>query len=262
MTGAIIGDIAGSRFEFNNHRSKDFEIFHKDSFFTDDTVMTIAVAFALMHHEGDLPQLTAHWMQRLGRFYPGLSYGNSFQSWIDGDIKGPYNSFGNGAAMRVSPCAWVAKSLDEAIQLSENVTAVTHNHPEGIKGAEAVTVATYMALHGANKKDIYRDMKEYYDLDFTIDEIRPKYGFDETCQGTVPVAIRAFYEADSFEDAIRTAVSVGGDSDTLAAITGSIAEAYWGVPTAMQYQALRKLDLPLRGMVLDFEHIYGNKLKG
>ena len=185
MTGAIIGDIAGSRFEFNNHRSKNFKIFHKDSFFTDDTVMTVAVAYSLMYHEGDLIPLAEHWMRKFGRLYPGRSYGNSFQSWIDEDIKGPYNSFGNGAAMRVSPCAWVAKSLEEAKQLSCDVTSITHNHPEGIKGAEAVTVATYMALHGRNKEDIYKAVSEYYDLGFTIDEIRPKYLFDETCQGTL-----------------------------------------------------------------------------
>ena len=256
MIGAIIGDIAGSRFEFDNYREKDFEIFHKDSFFTDDTVMTVAVADAIsMKSREFLPELVEGCMKIFGSKH-ACSYGGSFQAWLDGRIKGPYNSFGNGAAMRVSPCAYAAGSLEEAKELSRIVTEVTHNHPEGIIGAEAVTVAIYMALHGSRKDEIADSMWCYYDLGFTIDKIRPTYEFDETCQGTVPQAIKAFLEASDFEDAIRTAVSVGGDSDTLAAITGSIAEAYYGVPAWMQRSAWNYLTPDLKHVLRKFGERY------
>lgn len=256
MIGAIIGDIAGSRFEFNNYREKDFTIFHRDSFCTDDTILTVAVAEALL--AGKDPMLRLRVEERLkyyGKKYPS-SYGGSFQSWLDGDIKGPYNSYGNGAAMRVSPCAWAADTLEEAKKLSRIVTEVTHNHPEGIKGAEAVTVATYMARNGRTKEDIADTMWCYYDLGFTIDGIRSTYEFDESCQGTVPQAIKAFLESDSFEDAIRTAVSVGGDSDTLAAITGSIAEAYYGVPWWMRRAAMSYLTYGMYDVLRKFGDEY------
>lgn len=254
--GAIIGDIAGSRFEFNNYRKKDFIIFDKKSFFTDDTIMSIAIAKALketkINHYKELSKRTIFYMQSIGRFYPTSGYGLNFYNWIYGDAK-PYNSFGNGAAMRVSGCGFMAESIEEAKKLSKAVTEISHNHPEGIKGAEAVTVAIYMAKSGFSKEDIKIEMKKYYDFDFTIDEIRPFYKFNEICQDTVPQAIEAFFESKDFEDAIRIAISLGGDSDTIGAITGSIAEAYYSVPEEMKKKAFEYLDDRLKNIVREIE---------
>lgn len=257
MLGAIVGDIVGSRFEFDNHRSKEFDLFGEGCFATDDSIMTLAVAKALMETrrtlgpEDDfcrlLGDLTVQYMQDIGRNYPNCGYGGSFYHWVFSDDPKPYNSYGNGAAMRISPVGFIAKSMDEAVRLSEIVTAVTHNHPEGIKGAEATTVAIYLARHGASQSEIgERVSREYYPLDFNIDAIRPTYRFNETCQDTVPQAIQCFLEAESYEDAIRIAVSLGGDSDTIAAITGAISEAYFGVPEWIRQEALSYLDPRLR----------------
>jgi len=197
-------------------------------------------------------------MQEVGRNYPSCGYGGSFGLWVFSNNPKPYNSFGNGAAMRVSPVGFVAKSLDQAISLSKKVTEVTHNHPEGIKGAEATAVAIYLARNGYNINDIknYID-KHYYKMNFTLDEIRDTYKFNETCQDTVPQAIMAFLESTSFEDAIRNAISIGGDSDTLAAITGGIAEACYGIPKEIRNKALTYLDKRLLNILLDFENKYG-----
>lgn len=264
MLGAIIGDIAGSRFEFNNYRNKNFELFAKACEITDDSIMTLAVAKAIMEAGkfGCLPlekgvsnreyyrrveALTVKSMQEVGRNYPHCGYGGRFGRWVFSENPQPYNSFGNGAAMRISPAAFAARSETEARMISEVITRVTHNHPEGLKGAEAVAVAIYMARNGADKDAIRKRIHGYfYQLDFTIDEIRDTYQFNETCQDTVPQAIQAFLESTSFEDAIRTAISVGGDSDTLAAITGAIAEAYYGVPKELEEKALTYLDADLR----------------
>lgn len=264
MLGAIIGDIVGSRFEFNNHRNKDFELFTETCEVTDDSIMTLAVAKAIMEagKSGCLPlenglgnreyyrrmeALTIKYMQEIGRNYPDCGYGGRFRRWIFNDDPQPYNSYGNGAAMRISPAAFAARSEAEARTLSEVVTRITHNHPAGLKGAEAVSLAIYMARSGAGKDAIRERIKVcYYDLNFTIDEIRDTYQFNETCQETVPQAIQSFFEATSFEDDIRTAISVGGDSDTLAAITGAIAEAYYGVPKELEEKALLYLDTELR----------------
>ncbi len=266
MIGAIIGDIAGSRFEFNNHRSKEFELFTDECNVTDDSIMTIAVAKAIMetgknlkllsndsknnyYYYKLLKSMTIRYMQKIGRKYPHCGYGGMFGQWIFSDNPKPYYSFGNGAAMRISPVGFIAPTEDEARKLSETITAVTHNHKEGIKGAEATVISIYMAKHGASKEEIRQKINEdYYNLNFTIDEIRDTYEFNETCQETVPQAIVAFLESDSFEDAIRTAISVGGDSDTLAAITGSIAEAYYGVPEDIKEKALTYLDTELRSI--------------
>ena len=266
MIGAIIGDIVGSRFEFNNHRSKEFELFTDECNVTDDSIMTIAVAKAIMetgknlkllsndsknnyYYYKLLKSMTIRYMQKIGRKYPHCGYGGMFGQWIFSDNPKPYYSFGNGAAMRISPVGFIAPTEDEARKLSETITAVTHNHKEGIKGAEATVISIYMAKHGASKEEIRQKINEdYYNLNFTIDEIRDTYEFNETCQETVPQAIVAFLESDSFEDAIRTAISVGGDSDTLAAITGSIAEAYYGVPEDIKEKALTYLDTELRSI--------------
>lgn len=246
MIGAIIGDIAGSRFEFHNYRRKDFDFFSDKCFFTDDTVMTLAVAKAIKSCNGDYTNLSERAvkeMQVVGKRYPYCGYGGNFHQWIFSNNPKPYYSFGNGAAMRVSACGQYAKSLQQAKVISKKITEITHNHPEGLKGAESITVAIYLAKTGKNKQKI-KDYIErnYYRLNFTIDKIRPTYQFNETCQDTVPQALEAFFESENFEDAIRLAISVGGDSDTLAAITGSIAEAYYGVPVDFEKKALSYLD--------------------
>lgn len=265
MLGAIIGDIVGSRFEFHNHRSKDFKLFDRNCSITDDSIMTLAVADALLKCKDDRSKLskeTVRAMQKYGRRYPNGGYGGMFIRWIFTDHPQPYNSFGNGAAMRVSPCAWAAETEAEAKELSKLVTEITHNHPEGIKGAEATTIAIFMARSGADKEAIRaRIEKEYYELNFTIDEIRPTYRFNETCQETVPQAIVAFLESESFEDCIRTAISVGGDSDTLAAIAASIAEAFFGVPDKIREKALTYLPAGLKDIFDEWEtKIQGRKV--
>ena len=252
MIGAIIGDIAGSRFEWHNHRSKDFQLFTKECFFTDDTVMTLAVALAIKRCGGDYSHLSeeaVRCMQQLGRPYPDCGFGGSFFRWIYTDDPRPYYSYGNGAAMRVGACGYFGRTEEEVKELSKKVTAVSHDHPEGLKGAEATAMAIYLARSGKRKEEIGEYVKRnYYDIDFTLDEIRPTYRFNETCQKTVPQAIEAFLESTDFEDAIKNAVSVGGDSDTLAAITGSVAEAYYGVPKELERTALTYLDPRLRAV--------------
>ncbi len=258
MLGAIIGDIVGSRFEWNNHRSKTFALFTADCAPTDDSIMTLAVAKALLSCAGEYSRLgeaAVYWMRKIGQSYPACGYGSRFYAWMYSDDPKPYNSYGNGAAMRVSPCAFVAGSLEEAKALSRAVTEVTHNHPEGIKGAEATTVAIYLAKTGRRQEEIRSEIrKEYYPLDFSLDEIRGTYRFNESCQETVPQAIEAFLEAKDFEDAIRNAISIGGDSDTLAAITGGIAEAYFGIPDEIREAAERYLNPELLAILREFEN--------
>ena len=232
--GAVIGDIVGSKYEFCNIKTKEFPLISEGCDYTDDTIMTITVSKALLrisHSDfSNLDRFIVEEMQTLGRKYPQPQggYGGNFGQWIYSDNPKPYNSFGNGSAMRVSPCAIYAVELDEAMKLAEISAAVTHNHPEGIKGAKAVAAAIFMAKSGKTKEEIKKFICEnFYDLNQTIDEIRVNYTFNETCQGTVPQAMIAFLESVDFEDAIRNAVSLGGDSDTLTAITGSIAWVYY-----------------------------------
>lgn len=260
MIGAIIGDIVGSRFEWKNNRSKEFELFHDRCEATDDSIMSLAIAKAILDCNGDYTNLgknAIHCMQEIGRPYPYCGFGGMFYSWIYSDDPKPYNSFGNGAAMRVSACGFAAKSMKEAIALSKAVTEVTHNHPEGLKGAEATVVAIYMARTGKTIQQIRKHInKHYYPMNFTLDEIRDTYEFNETCQRTVPQAIMAFLESTSFEDAIRNAISIGGDSDTIAAITGGIAEAYYGVPSEIRSRAMEYLDERLTKILSDFEKAF------
>lgn len=264
MLGAIIGDIVGSRYEFNNHRSKDFELFSDGCEVTDDSIMTIAVAKGILatakaiqaetgrrSYDTDFYQMlgeaSVKYMQEIGRKYPNCGYGGLFNKWVFSKNPKPYHSYGNGAAMRISPAGFAAGTEFEVIKLTETITAVTHNHDEGIKGAEATALAIFMARQGFLKNEIrQRIIRDYYPLDFTIDQIRASYRFNETCQETVPQAIECFLEATSFEDAIRTAISLGGDSDTIGAITGAIAEAYFGVPQDIKEKALTYLDEELR----------------
>jgi len=246
MLGAIVGDIVGSRFEWKNIKHKFFELFTPQCMVTDDSIMTLAIAKAIMDSRADwedLSQMAIRAMREVGRPYPGCGYGSSFLSWMYSDDPQPYNSFGNGAAMRVSACGFAAHTLEEAKRMSEAVTRVTHNHPEGLKGAEATTVAIYLARTGSTREEIRQVIdREYYPMNFTLDGIRDSYLFNETCLGTIPHALMAFFESVNFEDAIRNAVSIGGDSDTLAAITGSIAEAFYGVPKDLEKKAVAYLD--------------------
>ena len=262
MIGAIIGDIVGSRFEWNNIKTKEFDLFHEKCFVTDDSIMSLAVAKAILTAKedfSDLSQKAVEHMQRMGRPYPNCGFGGSFYFWIYSDDPKPYYSFGNGAAMRVSACGFAARSLEEAKMLSCAVTEVTHNHPEGIKGAEATAVAIYLAKTWHTIPEIRAYINEhYYPMNFTLDEIRDTYEFNEICQDTVPQAIMAFLESHDFEDAIRNAISIGGDSDTLAAITGGIAEAYYGVPDNIRNKAIEylKLEKELYEAFLEFEARY------
>lgn len=265
MLGAIVGDIVGSRFEFDNYRHKDFELFTPQCFPTDDTIMTLAVGKSILETEKELATLdeptrektrrerlarnTVHYLQSIGRPYPDCGYGGMFLQWMYADEPKPYNSFGNGAAMRISPVGFYAKSQAQLLEYCEAITAVSHNHPEGIKGATATAEAIYCARKGDSIAAIKAMIeRKYYSLDFTIDGIRARYAFNETCQETVPQAIRAFVESTSFEDALRIAISLGGDSDTLAAITGSIAEAHYGIPHNIKEKALAYLDARLHAL--------------
>lgn len=260
MLGAIIGDIVGSRFEWNNYRAKDFEFLTYECFPTDDSIMSLALAQAVIISKPDHTDLkdnAVECMQRIGRNYPDCGYGGSFYNWIFSENPKPYNSFGNGAAMRVSAVGFAANSLDEVKEMSRLITEVTHNHPEGIKGAEATAVAIYMARKGSSIFEIrdYID-KNYYPMNFTLDSIRDTYQFNETCQDTVPQALIAFLESTGFEDAIRNAISIGGDSDTVAAICGGVAEAYYGIPADIRKHALTFLDEDLLKVLTVFENQY------
>ncbi len=235
MIGAIIGDVVGSRFEFHNILRKDFTLFAPDCSFTDDTVMTCAVAQALMDSRedfSDLSEKTVAAMQRIGRAYPDCGYGARFIRWMFTDDPQPYNSCGNGSAMRISPVGFAARDVGEAKLLSAAVTRVSHDHPEGMKGAEAAAVAIVMARKGSTKEEIRAAMEEYYDLGTGVAEYRRSWNGHgrEICQVSLPQALVCFLEGESYEDVIRNCISVGGDSDTIAAIAGGIAEAYYGVP--------------------------------
>ena len=273
MLGAIIGDIVGSVYEFDNIKTKDFELFKPDCRFTDDTVMTCAVADAIMSGGSEKDFILS--MKKYGRMYPHAGYGGRFRVWLRSMDTKPYNSFGNGSAMRVSPCAWVMDcgfcartGMWPNRDLARLSASVTHNHPEGIKGALVVCDAIFMARFyfggwnieysnpiDSDPDECKRRIKEHieneygYDLSMSLDEIRKNYEFDETCQGSVPQAIVAFLESTNFEDAIRNAISIGGDSDTIAAITGSIAEAAYGISEDMKEMALSYLDEPLKDVL-------------
>lgn len=260
MLGAIIGDIVGSRFEWDNHKSKNFDLFTLGCSPTDDSIMSLAVAKALLASKEDWSRLSENavkYMQEIGRDYPNCGYGGNFFYWILSDNPQPYASYGNGAAMRISAVGFVADSIEQAKYLSQAVTQVSHNHPEGIKGAEAVAIAIFLARKGYSLLEIRNYIeRHYYPMDFTLDQIREAYIFDVTCQGSVPQAFQAFFESENFEDAIRNAISIGGDSDTIAAICGGLAEAYYGIPDSIRQEALSFLDERLLEIVVEFENTY------
>jgi len=276
MLGAIIGDIIGSVYEWNNIRTKEFPLFRDDCHFTDDTVMTIAVADAIKQgkrttfgstfdaHRGVIldKDILIDSMKKWGRLYPNAGYGAGFSDWLFSDTREAYNSYGNGSAMRVSPCAWVCEQtqfahecIGDVIVLARTTAEVTHNHAEGVKGAEETARAEWLMLRARHYQDYPNNIDEWkdhirkhtkYTLTKTINEIREDYRFNETCQDTVPQAITAFLESTDYEDAIRNAISLGGDSDTLAAITGGIAEAAYGIPEWIKSKAWEYLDEPIR----------------
>lgn len=261
MYGAILGDIIGSPYEFDayNYKAKDFPLFSEDSSFTDDSVMTLAVAEAFMQAglDADGETITKSLfrvMPEVGQRYPCCGYGGKFVMWIALDAREPYNSYGNGSAMRVSSVAWLYDTLEAVRHAAVLSASVSHNHPEGIKGAEAVAAAIFLARTGSSKEQI----KEYvvrefgYDLSRTCDEIRPNYRMNETCQGSVPEAITAFLDGESFEDVIRTAVSLGGDSDTIACMAGAIAEGFYGVPEELKEECRNRLTPDLREILDKF----------
>ena len=257
IIGAICGDIIGSTHEFHPIKEKDFKLFDRRSGFTDDTVMTLAIASWLIKDKTSTDVLI-HEIKKFGLSYPGAGYGGMFRRWLRQENPEAYGSWANGSAMRVSPCAWVGESLDEAQKLAEMSASVTHNHPEGIKGALATCDAIYLARIGYRKDEI-KEHIEYtynYDLNRSVDEIRPDYKFDVSCKGSVPESIICFLEAKDFEDTVRNAVSLGGDADTQAAIAGSIASAYWDVPAKISARALKRLDSNLLEHFIRFRELY------
>lgn len=256
MIGAIIGDIVGSVYEFQSHKpSYDFKLFTPESFFTDDTVLTVALADSILCNVSYLSMLEKYFNK-----YPDADYGGGFLKWAHSGFGDPYNSFGNGSAMRVSPVGWAFNSIDDVLFHAKESASFTHNHPEGIKGAQAAAVSIFMARTGASKKDI----KEYvekifaYELGFDFDDLVTHYSFNETCQNTVPQAIYTFLISDSFEDSIRKAVMIGGDSDTLPCINGGIAEAFYGVSNELKHAAFEKLDPVLLSVTKSFINKYVN----
>lgn len=267
MYGAILGDIIGSPFEFDRgDKTKDFKLFSRRSHFTDDSVMTLAVCEALLKVGQDvtvkeIEDAVISSMQSWGRRYPHAGYGGYFRRWLTARHPEPYNSYGNGSAMRVSAAGWLYDSLEKTRTVAKATANVTHNHPEGIKGAEATASAIFMARNGSSKEEIkkYIENEFHYDLHRTLNEIRPGYHMDETCQKTVPEAIIAFLEAKDFEDAIRNAVSLGGDTDTLGAITGSIAEAYYGIPEWLITECRKRINRDMRIVLDDFNDVLSNQ---
>ncbi len=257
MIGAIIGDIVGSRFEFNNRLSKDFTFLTPECEFTDDTVMTCAVAQALMDSSedfSDLSEKAVAAMQRIGRKFPNCGYGVRFIHWMFTRDPQPYNSCGNGSAMRVSPVGFAARDVEEAKKLSAAVTRVSHDHPEGMKGAEATAVAIVMARQGRSREEIREAMGSYYDLSVSVDACRDNWQGHgkEICQVSVPQALACFFEGESYEDVIRNCISIGGDSDTIAAIAGGIAEAYFGIPEEIEARLDEYLPPVLAEICADF----------
>lgn len=257
MLGAIAGDIIGSIYERENCKSKDFPLFGTDNTFTDDTVLTIATADAILNQ---VPSAEGYreYYKRYSRRYPQAGFGQRFWKWAASDEEQPYYSWGNGSAMRVSPIGLAYNSLGEVLEQAKRSAAVTHNHPEGIKGAKAIATVIFLARMGNSKADIQAYISDTfgYDLNRSIDEIRPIYAFDVSCQGSVPEAILSFLESTDFEDAIRNAISIGGDSDTIASMAGAMAEAFYGeVPEAIAQATWTYLDAPLASITQKFLNV-------
>ena len=264
MIGSIIGDIVGSVYEFtpNNIKTKQFEFFNPNGSYTDDSILTFATADWLLHG-GEV----AHYYSKYGEKYPWPmgGYGGGFKLWLVRSIRHqdyrPYNSCGNGSAMRVGPVGSAFDTIEEILAKAKESAECTHNHPEGIKGAQATALAIMMARHGCDKNEIRSEIEKRfeYDLQFTCEQIRPTYTWGETCQDSVPQAIVAFLDGEDYEDSIRNAISIGGDSDTIGCITGSIAEAYFGVPADLRNSAMNYLPEEFQSIISEFENKFGNK---
>ena len=257
MIGAIAGDIIGSVFEHRNIKTTDFELFNPASRYTDDSVLTVAVADSIMHRKD-----YALTLKEYGQKYPDAGYGGNFFNWLFSESTEPYYSFGNGSAMRVSPVGFAFKDLETVLQEAEHSAAVTHNHPEGIKGAQAAAAAIFIARQKKDKDEIknYIAIHFNYNMEQTLEQIRPHYRFDVSCQGSVPQAIIAFLESKDYEDAVRKAVSLGGDSDTIACITGGIAQAFYGrIPSYIEQRVRSMLPSELLQIVDDFNDYAGLK---
>lgn len=269
MIGAILGDMIGSPYEFDRgNKTKDFPLFSKHSTYTDDTVMTLAVGLTFLDAQPNasddwILRILANRMRQFGKMYPHAGYGGMFRRWLRDPEMKAYNSFGNGSAMRVSAVAWLYDNIDAVCHAARLSAEVTHNHSEGIKGAEATASAIFLGRTGSTKEEIkaYIEQEFHYDLSRTCDEIRPTYHHVESCQDTVPEAITAFLEGESFEDVIRTAVSLGGDCDTLTAIAGSIAEGFYGVPENLKEECHKRLPEPLNKVLVAFEEYMKEKRK-
>ncbi len=260
MLGAIIGDVIGSVYELGSDKDKEFPLFVPDCRPTDDSIMTVAVGCACAEadcgDEGDFKRTLEARMKEIGLQYPGAGYGGRFYKWMIMDEHEPYGGKTNGSAMRVSPVAWAAESLGEALRLAKWSAEITHDHPEGIKGAQAVAAAIYLARTGSDKDEIREYIeRKFYDLDFTVEDIRPGYEFDMTCEGSVPQAIVCFLDSEDFEDAIRNAVSLGGDCDTQGAIAGAIAEAFYGVPEELGQRVFEYIDPTLEEYYLEYAEV-------
>lgn len=263
MIGSIIGDIVGSVYEFtpNNIKTKQFEFFNPNGSYTDDSILTFATADWLLHG-GEV----ANYYSKYGEKYPWPmgGYGGGFKLWLVRSIRQqdyqPYNS-GNGSAMRVGPVGWAFNTIEEILAKAKESAECTHNHPEGIKGAQATALAIMMARHGCDKNEIRSEIEKRfeYDLQFTCEQIRPTYTWGGTCQDSVPQAIVAFLDGEDYEDSIRNAISIGGDSDTIGCITGSIAEAYFGVPADLRNSAMNYLPEEFQSIISEFENKFGNK---
>jgi ADP-ribosylglycohydrolase len=254
VLGAIAGDIIGSVYEVRNHKSTVFPLFRWDYRFTDDTVLTVAIADAILSGAGYAEKLKEYY-----RRYPNRGYGWRFIRWGRSESLQPYGSWGNGSAMRVSPVGWAFDTVEEVLAEAARSAAVTHDHPDAVAGAQATALAVFMARTGASKTDIRDEVRSRfgYALRHSLDEIRPHYRFEASCLGTVPPAIQAFLEADDYEDAVRKAVSLGGDSDTLTCITGGIAQAAFGLPEGIAGQAIELLDSDLAATTLTFCKRFG-----
>lgn len=257
MLGAIAGDVIGSVHEGTGTKTKAFPLFVPGSTFTDDTVLTLAVADCLLHRRDYIDVFHEYF-----HAYPLAGYGLSFIQWARSKQREPYNSWGNGSAMRVSPVAYAFGSLEEVLQEAKRCAEVTHNHPEGVRGAQATAAAIFLARTGHSKEQIRETIGQMfgYRLEERLDELRPRYGFDISCQGSVPQSIIAFLDSESFEDAVRNAISLGGDADTMACIAGGIAEAYYGdIPPEIETRVLSLLDKRLRDVVRRFQERYGRE---
>ena len=259
LISEAIGDIAGSAYEGRTHRIKDYDkvkMFSSRAHFTDDTVLTFACAEAFIDH---LDMTMNLW--KCANEHRHAGFGSRFKLWMQSHHPQPYRSLGNGSAMRCSSAGWLAQTEEECIRMAHETAAPTHNHPEGFKGAEATAVAIWLARQGWKIPEIRAHVVEnYYPMDFTLDEIRPTYHMDESCQGSVPQALEAFFESTSFEDAVRNAVSIGGDSDTIAAIAGSVAEAYWGVPKDLAAKAESYLEPEMVQVLKTFQLRYAGNI--